>query len=216
MSLIDTWAATEWAYSHCPRTASTPWVGVSSLSVCTRGCLTVSRWVRRARSTRPAGWWASRSQRFRISGWQTRSGTCSWAHLWRLATLVMSRPPCRIKPGRPSGGRGGLRFFRPVGPTGSTLPRRCGRIVSAPDRKTLQRVTENYSLDLSAPTDARPFFSTSCGSVDCSIRTSSPVASRPGVYGGNRAQPDPGLTDPHIGGARRTISASIYSQQRPR
>ncbi|QCI63101.1 class I SAM-dependent methyltransferase [Phreatobacter stygius] len=58
-------------------------------------------------------------------------------------------------------------------------------IVSAPDGDSLQRATQSSYLDLSAPTDARPFFFNQLRLDRLLDQDILAVASRPGVYGGN-------------------------------
>jgi hypothetical protein len=52
-------------------------------------------------------------------------------------------------------------------------------IVSATDRRTLEEATTGSYLDLTPPTDARPFSSTSCGSPRCLMRTYSRISLTP-------------------------------------
>ena len=58
-------------------------------------------------------------------------------------------------------------------------------IVSAPDRSALARATEASYLDLSPPTDARPFFFNQLRLDRLFDQDVFALASRPGVYGGN-------------------------------
>ena len=58
-------------------------------------------------------------------------------------------------------------------------------IVSARDRDALERATEASYLDLSAPTDARPFFFNQLRLDRLFDQDLFALASRPGVYGGN-------------------------------
>ena len=189
MSLIDTWAAT----------------GAGAFTLSENGLYTVEAWRIFLERLTPDGRvyrqplvCARRGQRDRPDGEpRGRNTTESLGvanpkrHLFmaasgNVATLVMSRSPLSDQ------ALAALReaaatyefsvLLDPQAPAASPL---LESIVSAPDRNALQRATEASYLDLSPPTDARPFFFNQLRLDRLFDQDLFALASRPGVYGGN-------------------------------
>jgi hypothetical protein len=188
MSLIDTWAAT----------------GAGAFTLSENGLYTVEAWRIFLERLTPSGvftvsrWYApgevnetGRMVSLAVATLQTLGVTDPKRHLFmaasdHVATLVMSRSPLSDQ------ALAALRqaadtyafsvLLRPQAPAASPL---LESIVAAPDRDALVRVTEASYLDLSPPTDARPFFFNQLRLgrlLDQDVFT---LASRVGVYGGN-------------------------------
>ena len=188
MSLIDTWAAT----------------GAGAFTLSENGLYTVEAWRIFLQRLTPAGV-------FTVSRWHGpgevnetgRMVSLATATLQALgvgnpkrhlfmassgsvATIVMSRSPLSEK------SLDGLRnvaaiydfpvLLDPQAPSASPL---LESIVSAGDSNALERATEASYLDLSPPTDARPFFFNQLRLDRMFEQDVFALASRPGVYGGN-------------------------------
>ena len=188
MSLIDTWAAT----------------GAGAFTLSENGLYTVEAWRIFLERLTPTGvftvsrWYApgevnetGRMVSLAVATLQSLGATDPKRHLFmaasdNVATLVMSRSPLSDQ------ALAALRqaahtyafsvLLNPQAPAASPL---LERIVAAPDRSALARATEASYLDLSPPTDARPFFFNQLRLgrlLDQDVFT---LASRAGVYGGN-------------------------------
>jgi hypothetical protein len=188
MSLIDTWAAT----------------GAGAFTLSENGLYTVEAWrifLERLTSTgvfTVSRWYApgevnetGRMVSLAVATLQDLGVADPKQHLFMgssgsVATLVLSRSP--LSEQALSGLRGAAStyaFSVLLDPQEQAVSPLLERIVSAPDRNALQRATEASYLDLSAPTDARPFFFNQLRLdrlLDQNVFT---LASRPGVYGGN-------------------------------
>lgn len=188
MSLIDTWAAT----------------GAGAFTLSENGLYTVEAWRIFLERLTPEGvftvsrWYApgevnetGRMVSLAVATLQNLGVADPKRHLFMgssgsVATLVMSRSPLSDQTlADLRGAAAAYDFSILLDPQGQAASPLLGRIVSAPDRKTLQRVTETYYLDLSAPTDARPFFFNQLRLGRLFDQDLFAVASRPGVYGGN-------------------------------
>jgi hypothetical protein len=188
MSLIDTWAAT----------------GAGAFTLSENGLYTVEAWRIFLQRLTPAGvftvsrWYApgevnetGRMVSLATATLQALGVSNPKRHLFMassgsVATLVMSRSPFSDQ---------ALHSLRkaaetyefpilldPQAPSASPL---LESIVSARDRDALERATEASYLDLSAPTDARPFFFNQLRLDRLFEQDFVALASRPGVYGGN-------------------------------
>ncbi|MCB8819350.1 spermidine synthase family protein [Microvirga rosea] len=188
MSLIDTWAAT----------------GAGAFTLSENGLYTVEAWRIFLDRLTPEGvftvsrWYApgevnetGRMVSLAVATLQDLGVADPKRHLFMgasgsIATLVMSRAPLS------DGALEALRqaastlafpvLLDPGRPAASPL---LERIVTAPDRAALQQATADSYLDLSAPTDARPFFFNQLRLDRLPDQDLLSLASRPGVYGGN-------------------------------
>jgi hypothetical protein len=188
MSLIDTWAAT----------------GAGAFTLSENGLYTVEAWRIFLERLTPGGvftvsrWYApgevnetGRMVSLAVAALQALGVTDPKRHLFmassgHVASLVMSRSPLSDQ---------GLHAARkaaetyafsvlldPQAPAASPL---LESIASAPDHEALERATRASYLDLSAPTDARPFFFNQLRLDRLLDQNILAMASRPGVYGGN-------------------------------
>jgi hypothetical protein len=187
MSLIDTWAAT----------------GAGAFTLSENGLYTVEAWQIFLERLTPSGiftvsrWYApgevnetGRMVSLAVATLQSLGAADPKRHLFmasdHVATLVMSRSPLSDQ------ALAALRqaadtYAFPVllSPQRQAASPLLESIVSAPDRSALARATEASYLDLSPPTDARPFFFNQLRLgrlLDQDVFT---LASRVGVYGGN-------------------------------
>ena len=188
MSLIDTWAAT----------------GAGAFTLSENGLYTVEAWRIFLERLTPGGvftvsrWHApgevnetGRMVSLAVATLQTLGVADPKRHLFmassgNVATLVMSRSPLSDQALDALRKAAATYAFSvlldPQAPAASPL---LESIVSAPDRDSLQRATHASYLDLSAPTDARPFFFNQLRLDRLLDQDLLAVASRPGVYGGN-------------------------------
>ncbi|MBZ6077148.1 hypothetical protein [Microvirga puerhi] len=188
MSLIDTWAAT----------------GAGAFTLSENGLYTVEAWRIFLSRLTPGGvftvsrWYApgevnetGRMVSLAVATLQDLGVAEPKRHLFMgasgsIATLVMSRSPLSDE------ALAALRqsaatyefpvLLDPGKPAASPL---LERIVTATDPAALQRATADSYLDLSAPTDARPFFFNQLRLDRLPDHDLFALASRPGVYGGN-------------------------------
>lgn len=188
MSLIDTWAAT----------------GAGAFTLSENGLYTVEAWRIFLERLNPEGvftvsrWYApgevnetGRMVSLAVATLQALGAAEPKRHLFmassgQVATLVASRSPL------PDQALDALRkaaatyafpvLLDPQAPAASPL---LESIVSARDHDSLQRATRVSYLDLSAPTDARPFFFNQLRLDRLFDQDLLAVAARPGVYGGN-------------------------------
>ena len=188
MSLIDTWAAT----------------GAGAFTLSENGLYTVEGWRIFMERLTPEGvftvsrWYApgevnetGRMVSLAAATLHSFGITDPKQHLFvaassSVATLVMARSPLR------EDALAGLRdaaatydyaiLLQPGAPAASPL---LDSIASAPDGLALTGATEASYLDLSAPTDARPFFFNQLRLDRVFGQDVFSLAARPGVYGGN-------------------------------
>lgn len=188
MSLIDTWAAT----------------GAGAFTLSENGLYTVEAWRIFLERLTPGGvftvsrWHApgevnetGRMVSLAVATLQALGVANPKRHVFmassgQVATLVTSRTPLSDQALDALRKAAATYAFSvlldPQAPAGSRL---LESIVSAPDRDALQRATRASYLDLSAPTDARPFFFNQLRLDRLLDQDLLAVASRPGVYGGN-------------------------------
>ena len=188
MSLIDTWAAT----------------GAGAFTLSENGLYTVEAWRIFLERLTPEGvftvsrWHApgevnetGRMVSLAVATLQTLGVAEPKRHLFMassgaVATIVMSRSPLSDQALDALRKAAATYAFSvlldPQAPAASPL---LASIVSAPDRDALQRATRASYLDLSAPTDARPFFFNQLRLDRLLDQDLLALASRPGVYGGN-------------------------------
>ncbi|KAB0265946.1 class I SAM-dependent methyltransferase [Microvirga brassicacearum] len=188
MSLIDTWAAT----------------GAGAFTLSENGLYTVEAWRIFLQRLTPDGvftvsrWYApgevnetGRMVSLAVATLQDLGIPDPKRHLFMgssgsVATLVMSRSPLSEQAlaelRRTAATYDFSVLLDPAGQAASPL---LESIVSAPDRHALRRATEASYLDLSAPTDARPFFFNQLRLDRLLDQNLFALASRPGVYGGN-------------------------------
>ncbi|HZA93583.1 MAG TPA: class I SAM-dependent methyltransferase, partial [Gemmatimonadales bacterium] len=188
MSLIDTWAAT----------------GAGAFTLSENGLYTVEAWRIFLERLTPTGvftvsrWYApgevnetGRMVSLAVATLQTLGATDAKRHLFmaassHVATLVMSRSPLSDQAlaalQQAAETYGFPVLLNPQAQAASPL---LESIVSAPDRSTLDQATRASYLDLSAPTDARPFFFNQLRLDRLFGQDLFALASRPGVYGGN-------------------------------
>jgi spermidine synthase len=188
MSLVDTWAAT----------------GAGALTLLENGLYTVEAWRIFLERLAPEGvftvsrWYApgevnetGRMVSLAVATLQSLGASDPKRHLFmtssgHIATLVMSRSPfsdqalAALRQAAAS-----YEFSVLLAPQAHAASPLLESIVSAPDRDTLRRVTRASYLDLSAPTDARPFFFNQLRLDRLFDQDVFALASRPGVYGGN-------------------------------
>jgi hypothetical protein len=188
MSLIDTWAAT----------------GAGAFTLSENGLYTVEAWRIFLERLTPGGvftvsrWYApgevnetGRMVSLAVATLQSFGVTDPKQHLFlaasgNVATLVMSRAPLSdhaLAALRSSITTYGFSVL--LAPQAQAASPLLESIVSAPDGPTLQRATEASYLDLSAPTDARPFFFNQLRLGRLLDQDLFALASKPGVYGGN-------------------------------
>jgi hypothetical protein len=188
MSLIDTWAAT----------------GAGAFTLSENGLYTVEAWRIFMERLTPEGvftvsrWYApgevnetGRMVSLAVATLHSLGVQDPRQHLFvaasgSIATLVMARSPLR------DDALAALRqaaatydyaiLLQPDQTAASPL---LDSIASAPDGVALIRATENSYLDLSPPTDARPFFFNQLRLDRIVGQDLFSVAARPGVYGGN-------------------------------
>ena len=188
MSLIDTWAAT----------------GAGAFTLSENGLYTVEAWRIFLERLTPEGvftvsrWYApgevnetGRMVSLAIATLQSLGAADPKRHLFmaasgQVATLVMSRSPLSDQ---------ALAALRQAADTyqftillnaqGQAASPLLESIVSAPDGIALARATEASYLDLSPPTDARPFFFNQLRLGRLLDQDVFALASRAGVYGGN-------------------------------
>ncbi len=188
MSLIDTWAAT----------------GAGAFTLSENGLYTVEAWRIFLERLTPKGvftvsrWHApgevnetGRMVSLAIATLQALGAADPKRHVFmassgQVATLVASRSPLSDQALDALRKAAATYAFSvlldPQAPAASPL---LESIVSAPDGDSLQRATRASYLDLSAPTDARPFFFNQLRLDRLLDRDLFAVASRPGVYAGN-------------------------------
>ncbi len=188
MSLIDTWAAT----------------GAGAFTLSENGLYTVEAWRIFLERLTPDGvftvsrWYGpgevnetGRMVSLAVATLQNLGVADPKRHLFMassgsVATLVMSRSPLSER------ALAALRtaaatyaFSVLLDPQGQAASPLLESIVSAPDRNTLERATRASYLDLSPPTDARPFFFNQLRLDRLFDQNLFAAAKRPGVYGGN-------------------------------
>jgi hypothetical protein len=188
MSLIDTWAAT----------------GAGAFTLSENGLYTVEAWTIFLQRLNPGGvftvsrWYApgevnetGRMVSLAVAALQELGVKDPKQHLFvasveKIATLVMSRTPFSEE------ALSALRraaetydyavLLDPRNPAASPL---LESIATAPDRRALARAVEAYYLDLSPPTDARPFFFNQLRLDRVFDQDLRALASQDGVFGGN-------------------------------
>lgn len=188
MSLIDTWAATgagAFTLSENGLYTVEAWrIFLERLTA--GGVFTVSRWYAPGEVNE-----TGRMVSLAVATLQSLGVAEPKRHLFMassgpVATLVTSRSPLSeqaLDALRKSAATYAFSILLdPQAPAASPL---LERIVSAADRETLQRATGDSYLDLSAPTDARPFFFNQLRLDRLFDQDLFAMASRPGVYGGN-------------------------------
>ena len=188
MSLIDTWAAT----------------GAGAFTLSENGLYTVEAWRVFLERLTPNGvftvsrWYApgevnetGRMVSLAVATLQDLGVTEPKRHLFigvsqSIATLVMSRSPLSDQ------ALAGLRnaaatydFSILLDPGTQAASPLLESIVLAPDRAALNQATDASYLDLSPPTDARPFFFNQLRLDRLIGQNLFELASRPGVFGGN-------------------------------
>src|SRR5215213_9891991 len=188
MSLIDTWAAT----------------GAGAFTLSENGLYTVEAWRIFLERLTPEGmftvsrWYApgevnetGRMISLAVATLQDLGAVEPKRHLFvaaseTVATLVMSRKPLSAPALAALAGAAATYDFRvllsPETEAASPLLR---DIVAATDRPALERAVQSSHLDLSPPTDARPFFFNQLRLARLFDEDIFTLASRPGVYGGN-------------------------------
>jgi spermidine synthase len=188
MSLIDTWAAT----------------GAGAFTLSENGLYTVEAWRIFLERLTPTGvftvsrWYApgevnetGRMVSLAVATLQALGATEPKRHLFmaasdHVATLVTSRSPLSDQAlAALQQAADAYRFTVLLNPQRQAASPLLESIVSAPDGVALARATEASYLDLSPPTDARPFFFNQLRLdrvLDQDIFT---LADRGGVYGGN-------------------------------
>ncbi|MFC5067564.1 hypothetical protein [Flaviflagellibacter deserti] len=188
MSLIDTWAAT----------------GAGAFTLSENGLYTVEAWRIFLERLTPEGvftvsrWHApgevnetGRMVSLAIATLQSLGAADPKRHVFmassgQVATIVASRSPLSDQALDALRKAAATYAFSvlldPQAPAASPL---LESIVSAPDGDSLQRATRASYLDLSAPTDARPFFFNQLRLDRLLDQDLFAVASRPGVYQGN-------------------------------
>lgn len=188
MSLIDTWAAT----------------GAGAFTLSENGLYTVEAWRIFLERLTPAGvftvsrWYApgevnetGRMVSLAVATLQELGAAEPKRHLFmaasgQVATLVTSRSPlsdAALDALRKAAAT--YAFTVLLDPQATAASPLLESIVSARDRDGLRRATSASYLDLSAPTDARPFFFNQLRLERLFERDILAAASRPGVYGGN-------------------------------
>jgi SAM-dependent methyltransferase len=188
MSLIDTWAAT----------------GAGAFTLSENGLYTVEAWQIFLERLKPDGvftvsrWHApgevnetGRMVSLAVASLQKLGATEPRRHLFmassgHVATLVMTRAPLS---GRALAALeravAAYDFAVLVSPQSVAASPLLESLVAAPDQEALARVTQASSLDLSAPTDARPFFFNQLRFERLFNEDLSALASSGGVVGGN-------------------------------
>ena len=188
MSLIDTWAAT----------------GAGAFTLSENGLYTVEAWRIFLERLTPEGvftvsrWYApgevnetGRMVSLAVATLQDLGAVEPKRHLFiaaseNVATLVMSRKPLSDQALAALAGAAATYDFPSSSAPRPRRPRRCCEsIVAAPDRTALERAIRGSYLDLSPPTDARPFFFNQLRLARLLDQDVFALASRPGVYGGN-------------------------------
>lgn len=188
MSLIDTWAAT----------------GAGAFTLSENGLYTVEAWRIFLQRLNSAGvftvsrWHApgevnetGRMVSLAVATLQGLGATAPKRHLFmassgQVATLVLSRTPLSDQSLAVLRSAAANRAFNVLlDPDSQAASPLLERIVSASDGKTLASATEASYLDLSAPTDARPFFFNQLRLDRLFEQDVFALASKPGVYGGN-------------------------------
>jgi hypothetical protein len=188
MSLIDTWAATgagAFTLSENGLYTVEAWrIFLERLT--SGGVFTVSRWYAPGEVNE-----TGRMVSLAVATLQTLGVADPKRHVFmassgHVATLVMSRSPLSDQALDALRKAAATYAFSvlldPQAPAASPL---LESIVTARDRDSLQRATLASYLDLSAPTDARPFFFNQLRLDRLLDQDLLAVASRPGVYGGN-------------------------------
>jgi SAM-dependent methyltransferase len=161
MSLIDTWAAT----------------GAGAFTLTENGLYTVEAWQRFLNRLNPGGvftvsrWYApgevnetGRLVSLGVAILLANGAAEPRRHLFlaaagNVATLIVAKSP--LSPVTLAALKGAAKaneFTVLLSPEGSAPSAILEEIVSAPDRRTLDQVTAGFYLDLTPPTDARPFF----------------------------------------------------------
>ncbi len=161
MSLIDTWAAT----------------GAGAFTLTENGLYTVEAWQRFLDRLNPAGvftvsrWYApgevnetGRLVSLAVATLLANGAAEPRRHLFlaaagKVATLIVAKSP--LSPavlGALKGAAKAKEFTVLLSPDTAAASTMLEKIVSAPDRRTLDKATTGSYLDLTPPTDARPFF----------------------------------------------------------
>ena len=188
MSLIDTWAAT----------------GAGAFTLSENGLYTVEAWTIFLRRLKPGGvftvsrWYGpgevdetGRMVSLAVATLQELGVQDPKRHIFvasveRIATLIVSPTP--LSDEALSALRGAAEAYDykvlidPRSPAASPLLQ---SIVAAPDRPALERAVDASYLDLTPPTDARPFFFNQLRLDKLVGQDLRDLASQPGVYGGN-------------------------------
>jgi hypothetical protein len=188
MSLIDTWAATgagAFTLSENGLYTVEAWrIFLERLT--TEGVFTVSRWYAPGEVNE-----TGRMVSLAVATLQSFGVTDSRQHLFlassgNVATLVMSRAPLSEKALAALGSAvETYQFSVLLAPQVQAASPLLESIISAPDHMTLQQATQASYLDLSPPTDARPFFFNQLRLGRLLDQDLFALASKPGVYGGN-------------------------------
>jgi len=188
MSLIDTWAATgagAFTLSENGLYTMEAWrIFLERLTP--NGVFTVSRWHAPGEVNETGRMVSLAVATLQDLGVANPKRHVFMASSGRVATLVTSRAPLsgqaldRLRKAASTYAFSVL--LDPEAPAASPL---LESIVSAPDRNALERATRASYLDLSPPTDARPFFFNQLRLDRLLDQDLLEVASRPGVYGGN-------------------------------
>jgi hypothetical protein len=161
MSLIDTWAAT----------------GAGAFTLTENGLYTVEAWKRFLDRLNPGGlltvsrWYApgevnetGRLVSLGVATLLARGAAEPGRHLFlaaagNVATLIVTKSP--LSPaalGALKDAANANEFTVLLSPDTAARSTMLEKIVSAPDRRTLDQATTGFYLDLTPPTDARPFF----------------------------------------------------------
>jgi predicted membrane-bound spermidine synthase len=188
MSLIDTWAAT----------------GAGAFTLSENGLYTVEAWRIFLRRLNPEGvftvsrWHApgevnetGRMVSLAVATLQSLGVSDPKRHLFmassgQVATLVLSRAPLSDQTlAALKNATATYEFAVLLDPQAQAASPLLESIVSARDSNTLEAATRASYLDLSAPTDARPFFFNQLRLDRLLDQDVFALASKPGVYGGN-------------------------------
>ena len=188
MSLIDTWAATgagAFTLSENGLYTIEAW-RIFMQRLASAGVFTVSRWHAQGEVNETGRMVSLAAATLLSLGVSEPKRHLFMASSGSVATLVMSRSPFSAEALANLREAVATYEFRvlldPQAPSASPL---LERIVSARDGDALKRAIEDSYLDLSAPTDGRPFFFNQLRLDRLFEQDLFAVASRPGVYAGN-------------------------------
>ena len=192
MSMIDTWAATgvgAFSLSENGLYTVEGWRAFLS-SLAPNGIFTVSRWYSPDNVGETGRLLSLAKATLLAMGAEDPSRHIFLAGIGNLSTLVLSRAPFTLEEvGKLRAATGRLRYSILVSPDASASFDLLREILDAPDNATLAALSAENHLDVTPPTDERPFFFNQLRISDAfsMVTALKTVEATSGVLGGNLA-----------------------------